>query len=167
MDQPKAEKTRTTKTRTSRRGKFLFLVAVVLAATFLYRHQRREPTLPGWGGNFEEALAEAKTAQKPKVLIFFTTSPMGTLDKSMMTRMLQSRKTRSVLESLGYPKVHLTTKSRRDLAERYGIQSTPAYVLVDPAGKLLKKQAGRLTDISFCTGFLEASINPPKPATEP
>ncbi len=166
MDQPKTEKTRATKTGTSRRGKSLFLVAVVFVAAFLYWHQRREPHLPGWGSNFEEALAEAKAAQKPKVLIFFTTSPMGTLDRIMVKRVLRSS-TRRVLEKLGYPKVHLTTSSRRDLVERYGVRSTPAYVLVDPAGKLLKKQTGVLTDINFCTDFLETSINPPKPTTEP
>ena len=167
MDEPETRQTQTAKIGTRRRGKSIFVIAVVLMATLLYWLQRTEPDLLGWDDNFEQALAEAKKTQKPKVLIFFTTSPMGRVDKVVATGMLRSTKTRSVLEKLGYPKVHLTTSSHRDLAKRYGVQETPTYLLVDPAGKLLKKETGKLTDIVFCTNFLESSIDPSKPAPKP
>jgi len=149
--------------KTNRRVKFAFLAILAVGAICLYFYQRREPDLVGWGNDLEAALAEAKAARKPRVLIFFSASPMGELDKTMVKVTLQSSKTLSVLKRLGYPKVHLTTRSHRDLAERYGVRRTPAYVLVDPAGKLLKKRTGGLTDISFCTDFLGTSIAPPQP----
>lgn len=163
MDQLPAKKMPEKTAKTNRRAKIAFLAILAVGAICLYFYQRREPELVGWGSDLEAALAEAKASQKPKVLIFFSTSPMGELDKIMVKATLQSSKTLRVLKKLGYPKVHLTTRAHRDLAERYGVQMTPAYVLVDPAGKLLKKRTGRLTYISFCIEFLETPINPPQP----
>ena len=153
QDQPKK------KSRVDWRVKVGFVVVAVAVSVLIYMRQTAEPKLPGWGTDLQAALRQAKE-KGTKVLVLFTESPMSHWDRRLVTDTLNKPSTSlKAMNHLGYPRVHLSVRKHKDLAERYGATSPPFLLLLDADGKALKKHAGFLTDLSFCGDFLEVSLS--------
>ncbi len=148
QDQPKR------KSRVDRWVKVGFLVVVVAVSVLIYKRQAAEPKLPGWGTDLQAALGQARE-KGTKVLVLFTESPMSHGDKRLVTDTLN--RSRTALNDLGYPRVHLRMRQHKDIAERYGVTSHPFLVLLDAEGKVVKKYSGFMSKEKFRSDFLEVS----------
>ena len=148
QDQPKR------KSRVDRWVKVGFLVVVVAVSVLIYKRQAAEPKLPGWGTDLPAARGQARE-KVTKVLVLFTESPMRHGDKRLVTDTLN--RSRTALNNLGYPRVHLRIREHKAMAERYGATSHPFLLLRDAEGKVVKKYSGFMSKEKFRSDFLDVS----------
>ena len=144
--------------RKDRLAKLGFLAVALAVAAFIYTQQRRDPEMRkwGWGRDLQRAIQQAETDDS-KVVVAFTRRPMNHEDRKLVTRGLTFYKSRAVLDHLKYPKVHLDNKTHKGLFAEYGVTETPVVMLLDGAGKVLRRYDGFMTDIAFCNDFLKTS----------
>jgi len=152
QDQPRR------KSRVDWRVKVGFVVVLLAVSVLIYMRQTAEPKLPGWGTDLQAALRQAKE-KNTKVLVLFTGSPMSHLDRRLVKESLNKSRVLKAMNHLGYPRVHLSVRKHKDVAERYGVTSHPFLLLLDADDKVVKKHSGFLTDLAFCGDFLEVSLS--------
>jgi len=92
----------------------------------------------GWGTNFNAALAEAKTQQRP-VLAYFTASWCGPC--KMMARTTLTNE--AVIQALnGFSHVAVDIDEQRELAEQHGIRAVPTFKILTAAGDQVSSTTG-------------------------
>jgi len=138
--------------------KFAFLVVALAAAGAIYLLQRKNPEMPGWGADLKQSLAAAAENDK-KVVVVFTNSPMSKEDRDLVTSALTRGSSRDVLIYLKYPCVHLTAKANQAEMDKYKVRKLPTVLLLDSAGREVKRREGFMTNITFCTEFLEKAAS--------
>ena len=107
----------------------------------------------GWKTNYEEALKDAKAANKP-ILLNFTGSDWCVwcvrLDKDIFSKpkFAAFAKEKLVLLEADFPENKEQSadlrKQNEDLQAKYGVDGFPTLVLLDPQGKEIARQVGYL-----------------------
>lgn len=133
-----------------------FVVVALVVAILIWRRHGRDPKLEGWGTDLDAALQEAKEKQT-KIVVFFTRQPMGFEDKKVVENCFHRWRAKKALDYLGYLKVHLTTKANAPLIKQFDITETPALLLLDSNGEVVKKHEGFINDLKFSSDFLGVS----------
>ncbi|RPI63586.1 MAG: thioredoxin [Planctomycetaceae bacterium] len=115
-----------------------FLIAVLVIGFFIWRGQKTEPTLGGWGTNLPLAMTQAK-AGKAQVIVFFHHSPMSDDDTRMIKNSLDAEESRKAIAGKPYVKVSLDIEGNADIVKKYNIVSTPTVLLLDADGKEIRR----------------------------
>jgi hypothetical protein len=120
-----------------------FLAAAVIAVIIIYLVQQSPPELEGYETDLEAALRQAKR-QDRNVFVFFSRdrSTPSADDEKMIRNELMHPKFRRFLDSAGCVKVWLTLLGDGEAAEKYGITSSPAVLLLDKDGRRLRRAIG-------------------------
>ena len=141
------------KPASSRRVKLGFVFLIVAIMAVVYYVQLKDPVVKGWGTDWDKAMEQART-KKVNIIAMVTSSPMRHMDKRMIKENIYRPSIVSALEQIGYVKVHLNTADHGELAKKYEVGETPAFLIIDSSGKLLKSQEGLMNDATFINGFL-------------
>jgi thioredoxin-related protein len=139
------------------RGKYVFLLIAIVAFFLVWWLQRSDPALPDWSNDLE-ATMDTAAEQDRRVLVFFSNDPMTHDDKRAVEDVLKHPDTRLVLEHGNFLTVHLERNRDTAAAERYGIASTPAFVLLEPGGEVVRRHQGYLIPQKLCGEFLGVTI---------
>lgn len=136
-------------------GKYIFIVLIVVAGIAVWFSQRSGPTLGGWSQDLSAAQRQARQENRP-ILIFFHRAPMSATDRQEVNDVLTHGDTRAVLEYEKIVPVRLSVSDNPDVADQYGIEDTPAFVLLrdgeDP------KVSQEYLSIQELAEFLESSV---------
>ena len=115
----------------------LFVVAALAAyAASLHPFSRGEP----WPEDLDRARAAAAASGRPLLIQF--TSAGCPYCRRMEREVLSDRDVRQLLAS--FELVQVNGWARQDLAGRYGVQGTPAFVVVGPQDRFVGKVEGYL-----------------------
>lgn len=152
-DQPEPSQSKPTdKASKDRKVKMAFGLIVVVVILFVWHSQGKDPELVGWLTDYDTALAQAKQ-QHTQVAVFVTRRSMGQDDKRMIGRCMTHPRVEKALDYLGFVKLHQTNADKA-FVDRYDIKTTPATLLLDSDGKLIKKQEGYQSDVQYANTFL-------------
>ena len=92
---------------------------------------------------------------------------MSKEDRDLVTRALTWGSWPDVLIYLKYPCVHLAAKANPAEMDNYKVRKLPTVLLLDSAGREVKRREGSMTNITFCTEFLEkAASDLPSPGCD-
>ncbi len=127
---------------------------LLIAATFaLYLFLSRPTAAPaGWTGDYEAAGKEAAASQKHIVIAFHAAGcpPCAAMDRTV----LAAPEVREALH--GFVPLRVDANSHVELARRYAVLGTPAYV-VTKDGKELNRREGYLSIAEFVAFLKENS----------
>src|SRR5262249_7208576 len=111
------------------------------------------PNDPLWLTNYEQALAQA-AKEKKSVLLDFTGSdwcpPCIQMEMEVLSQpeFIEFAKNNLILVQLDFPRRKQLPAEENEqnhkLGRRFAIEGFPTYILVDPAGKEVKRQVGYL-----------------------
>ncbi len=107
--------------------------------------------------SFDEALAASKQENKPVFIDFFTTwcGPC----RKMSTQVFPQKEVGDYMNATFIPLNLDAENEAPDLAQKYGIQAYPTYIIVDSEGKELARFTGAMEGAEFIDK-LQASMDP-------
>lgn len=141
-------------------GRYAFIALLIIVVIAVWWSQRRDPALDGWLRDYDEA-AQLASENDRRILVFFTETPMNARDRESVTQVLADNNIQAVLERKNVVRVHLSLNRDADEAQRLGIDSTPAYVLLSPEGEPIRDHQGYLRAEALRAEFLEPSDGGP------
>ncbi|MGC9454476.1 MAG: hypothetical protein ACP5HU_06390 [Phycisphaerae bacterium] len=136
-------------------GKYIFVVLIVVAGIAVWFSQRSGPTLEGWSQDLSAAQRQARQENRP-ILIFFHHKPMSATDRQEINEVLTHGDIRAVLEYEKILPVRLSVSDNIGEADQYGIEDTPAFVLLREGEE--PKVAQEYLSVQQLTEFLESSV---------
>lgn len=112
---------------------------IVILLAFLFFVSTRSTSIPeGWGHDYEAAMIEAVEKQHLVLIAFHSNNcpPCVAMDRYVLTNPI-------VIESIKkYTPVVVDMYSRSDLAEKFAVNGTPTYAIVNHKEKLIDKIVG-------------------------
>ncbi|HNX26150.1 MAG TPA: hypothetical protein PKK48_01955 [Phycisphaerae bacterium] len=149
--------TETTDTR-KRKGKLIFLVAIVAVCAAVYMYQRKDLTIPGWRSNFDVALAEARKEGKMMVVLF-TAQPPGEIARAIAVRVNMPANRDALFGKDGksgrYIPACVSVSKSSPLVRKYDITQLPALMVLYPDGSVRNRHDGEIGEVPFRVEFLE------------
>jgi thioredoxin-related protein len=130
------------------------LIVVAFVAIYLVTTGPVPPP-PGWGSDFEAAVADAEASERNLVIAFYL--PGCPACVAMDRTVLGSEAVQDALKR--FVPVRLDAGESFALAERLGVFGAPTYVVVDTRGALLAKCGGYQSVEAFI-GFLDRALLP-------
>lgn len=114
------------------------LAMLALVAGFYAFALRPVPPLVGWGHDYSVAIEEAAASDRNVLLVFQLPGcpPCRRMERSVFP----DPKVAQAIASL--VPVHLDLSQSPELSERYQVYGAPTYLLLDPQGRLLARDAG-------------------------
>lgn len=111
---------------------------ICVAGAYIYA-SRPGPPLEGWAPDFAAAMQQAQAEHKNVLVVFHLPgcAPCRQMERSV----LPDPKVTEALASLVPVRVDLSQAP--ELGERYQVWDTPAYLILDPQGRLVARDKGR------------------------
>lgn len=139
-----------------RRSSWRFALYAGAFVTLYLFAARSAPPPVGWGDDFEAAMAEAASTNRPVVVAFH--APHCPPCKAMERKVLGKPAVGKALE--GFIPVRVNTPDRPDLSRRFDVYATPMVAVIDAKGKVLSKFMG-YKDVEEFVSFLNSASQPP------
>jgi hypothetical protein len=144
------------KSARNQRTKIIFLIITAVAVLLVYRMQRTNPELKGWGKDLNAALAAASAEGRP-LLVFFDSNPPSATGRNLTaTTFLMNEK---AIENGKFIKaaVSVDTGLKSDLAKRYQLRALPTTMILGPDGVEKNRREGKIGEVPFRNGFLDCT----------
>ena len=142
----------------SKQPSWLRYVLYVGAFVALYLLAARPAPPPvGWGDDFEAAMAQAASTNRPVVVAFH--APYCPPCEAMESSVLGKPAVGKALD--GFIPVRVNTPDRPDLARRYDVYATPMFAVIDAKGQVLARVTG-YRDVDEFVSFLNFASQPPQ-----
>lgn len=141
----------------------VFWLALVLMVGFLLYSSRTVPAAFTWKTDFDAALAEAGQSGRPVLLAFYMPAcgACRWMDREVFAKQDVARAVRD------WVPVHIDGTAETRLANQYGIEAFPTFVLLSSSGQVIETRMGPLTAEEFIA-FLESAGKPQTaPASQP
>ena len=137
--------------------KWGFLLAIFVAATIVYFHQRKgPPSLEEWIP-LDTAQAQAKAENRP-ILVLVTEDPPAQTTKDMLRTTLRRPENKEAINKGRFIQARLVVESASSsLAAKYKITALPTMIILDADGKELNRRTGFIGEVAFRDGFLDCS----------
>ena len=119
----------------------------------------RNPTIPGWRTDLEQAIKQARLENR-KIVIFFMSKPPGATDRWIQDNILNKKNNRNAISEGNYLAVttQLSPALDSELAKRYKITKLPTLLLLDPEGRELNRREKTVGEVEFRNGFLDCKV---------
>ena len=132
-----------------------FLLAT-LAVIVIYSMKTRNPTIPGWSTDLEQAAKQSREENR-KLVIFFMSKPPGETDRRIQDGILNKSGNRKALQKGNYLAVtaQLSPSLDSNVAKRYQVTVLPTLLLLDGQGKELNRREKTIGEVDFRNGFLD------------
>ena len=130
-------------------------VFVAIALVVLYYAVAGHSTPPqGWGSDYAAAIGTASETDRNVVVAFYSKGcpPCAAMDRNV----LGSEAVRG--ELAGFVPVRVDAFQERELANRFGVQGTPTYAVIDPQGRLLARCDGYQPEERFVAFLRQALV---------
>lgn len=131
------------------------LLAVAAIALYLFWTRPAAPPV-GWGENFEAAVSEAKSANRPLLIEFHSEGCAPCL--LMERQVLSDARVQTAVRA--FVPVRVDAFQRVELMQRYEIPGTPAFVIADANGNSVKQIIGSRTIDEFLEFLQQAPTHP-------
>ena len=126
---------------------FIVVVAAIIAFTYFNRSEITEPDTPAieWIHDYSAGFDLARKENKP-VLLAFHADWCPSCNQMKRTTYHDPEVIKTVAKFIP---VMVDTDRQKDLADRYGIQGIPAYVVTDKSGAVVHRFAGPSPSAEF------------------
>jgi hypothetical protein len=160
MDEPSRTDTRKSPalSRRDRWVKLGFVAVLSALAIVIYYYQRGGLSLPGWGDDLDEALAQAHQENR-LVLALFVSDPPGELARQLAKKTIQDPINTKAIQDGRYVTVIVTvdTALQSRMARTCGLKSLPTLLLLGPKGEERNRREGMVGEVPFRQGFLDCT----------
>jgi thioredoxin-related protein len=130
-------------------GRWIPLILVALVIGFYFYGSRPSGPVPGWLEDSAAAFTQAAATKSSIVLAFHLESCPPC--RAMERRVLGTGPVQDAL--VGYVPVRVDAAKDIELAEKYGVESTPTFIIADSTGKALARTEG-FHDVDDFVSFL-------------
>ncbi|MCH7591587.1 MAG: thioredoxin family protein [Planctomycetes bacterium] len=129
-------------------------IALLVGVVGLYLWSNRPATPPeGWTADFNQAVTEAKATGKNLLVAFnlHGCAPCAMMDRQVMPE----PRVREAIAS--FVPVRVNLRERPDIAQRFGVEGAPTYLVVDANGTILDGRSGFVPIDEFLAFLDQAS----------
>lgn len=142
-----------------KRTKTILILLILAAMVGIYFYQRRELKIEGWGKDLDAALAQAKTENRPVVVLFVNKSQTPTA-RDLQKRIRQPGN-RKAIQRGNYITVIVSLDNKLDseLAKKYKIKSLPILLLLKPDGTEHNRAPSNIGEVPFRQNFLNYKVD--------
>jgi hypothetical protein len=153
------ENTMTEKTDSrKRKGKLIFLGAIIIIAAGVYMYQRRDLSIPGWRTDLDGAFEDAKKQGKITIALF-TSQPPSETSRAIAIRVNVPANQAALFGKDGNPgkyiPVCVAVSKSSPLIRKYDITQLPTLIAFYPDGSIRNRHDGEIGEVPFRAEFLE------------
>jgi thioredoxin-related protein len=139
------------RSKTDRRVKMAFAALALFVIVGLIA--LRSNPLDSWSSDYQGALEKA-AQNDTYVVVFFHSEPLSVHDEGFIKNTLGNKLVQDTLKEANYVKLQLVPSENPELAEKYDVQTTPTFLLLDPQGEVLNREVGQMNDVDFANKVL-------------